>query len=215
MSNGIIDYAERDVTGQLRLRMPNESLFDDDVEISDEVFILKEEDAQKLREPPKLTELRLNRTQVILKISDQATFKCEGIDQYGRNIDPGTVDWTATGGFIDADGLFTAGDHTGQFEVAAKSGDIEATAEVRIKKVADFPPPTSPGKKTVRWSGTVPPQKWMNFYTKVLSKLASDPDLTLKVTFEVPAEYEQAESKADETRTGLKELGLDDDVQLG
>lgn len=55
----------------------------------------------------------------------------------------------------------------------------------------------------------------MNFYTKVLSKLASDPDLSLKVTFEVPAEHEQADSKADETRTGLKELGLDDDVQVG
>lgn len=75
------------------------------------------------------------------------------------------------------------------------------------------PPP--PGRKTVRWSGTVPPQEWMNFYTKVLSKLASDPDLALKVTFEVPAKHEQAESKADETRTGLRELGLDDDVQVG
>lgn len=214
VSSGIIDYAERDAAGKLRLRKPNESLFDNDVEISDEVFILKEEDAKKLREPPKLAEIRLNRTQVTLKIGDQATFKCDGIDQYGQNIDAGTVDWTATGGSIDANGLFTAGDHTGQFEVTATSSDNEATAEVRIQKEADVPPSPPPGKKTVRWSGKVPPQKWMNFYTRVLSKLASDPDLTLKVTFEIPAEHEQAESKAAEIRYGLKELGLDDDLKL-
>ena len=50
-------------------------------------------------------------------------------------------------------------------------------------------------------------QKWMKLYTKVLGKLVSDPDLSLKVTFEVPAEHEQAESKAAETRTGSKSWG--------
>lgn len=214
VSSEIIDYAVKDASGKLQLRKPNESLFDDAVEISDDVFILKEEDAKKLREPPKLQELRLNRSSVTLKIGDQATFKCEGFDQYDQSIDSGTIDWTATGGSIDADGLFTAGDHTGQFEVTAKSGEIESTAEIRIQKEEDIPPPPPPGKKTVRWSGTVPPQKWMNFYTKVLSKLASDPDLSLSVSFEVPADHEQADAKADEVRTGLKELGLDDDVQV-
>ena len=52
VSGGGIDYAVRDPSGQLQLREPNESLFDTDVEISDDVFILKEEEAKKLREPP-------------------------------------------------------------------------------------------------------------------------------------------------------------------
>ena len=52
VSGGVIDYAVRDPSGQLQLREPNESLFDTDVEISDDVFILKEEEAKKLREPP-------------------------------------------------------------------------------------------------------------------------------------------------------------------
>jgi hypothetical protein len=64
------------------------------------------------------------------------------------------------------------------------------------------------------WAGDVPPQKWMNFYTKVLSRFASSNDLKLRVSFEVPAEGEQCKSKAEEARTGLKELGLDDNVEI-
>ncbi len=67
----------------------------------------------------------------------------------------------------------------------------------------------------IRWRGTVPPQKWMNFYTKVLTRFASSPDLKLEVSFEVVIDREQAQSKANETRSGLKELGLDDGISMG
>ncbi len=70
--------------------------------------------------------------------------------------------------------------------------------------------PTQPGKQMIQWSGNVPPQKWMNFYTKVLSRFAASPELKLTVDFEVPAEGDQAQAKADEARAGLRELGLDD-----
>jgi hypothetical protein len=50
----------------------------------------------------------------------------------------------------------------------------------------------------------------MNFYTKVLTRFVSSPELKLEVSFEVPIDRDQAQSKADETRSGLKELGLDD-----
>lgn len=53
-----------------------------------------------------------------------------------------------------------------------------------------------------------------NFYTKVLTKFASLPDLRLEVSFQVPLEPDQADAKADEARSGLKELGLDDNVGL-
>jgi hypothetical protein len=52
----------------------------------------------------------------------------------------------------------------------------------------------------------------MNFYTKVLSRFATSPDLKLEVSFEITLESEQARSKSEETRAGLKELGLDDNV---
>jgi hypothetical protein len=55
----------------------------------------------------------------------------------------------------------------------------------------------------------------MNFYTKVLSRFPASQGLKLEVSFEVPIDREQAQSKADETRAGLKELGLDDSATIG
>ena len=54
----------------------------------------------------------------------------------------------------------------------------------------------------------------MNFYTKVLTRFASNSGLKLEVSFEVPIERKQADGKVQETRAGLKELGLDDDVGI-
>lgn len=54
----------------------------------------------------------------------------------------------------------------------------------------------------------------MNFYTKVLSKYATSPALKIEVAFEVKMDREHAESKAVETKTGLRELGLNDDVNV-
>lgn len=214
VSSSIIDYAVKDPDGNLKLRKPSESLFEADIEISDEVFILKEEDARKLREPPKLKELRLNRTSVVLRVGDQATFKCEGFDQYGQKIDTGVITWSATGGIITADGLLTIGENTGDFEVTAMVGDIEASAELKVQKDSPAPPPLIPGKKKICWSGAVPPQKWVNFYTKVLSKLATNPELKLRVSFEVPVEPAHSATKVDETKSGLLDLGLEGDVQV-
>jgi hypothetical protein len=53
----------------------------------------------------------------------------------------------------------------------------------------------------------------MNFYTKVLSRFVSLPELKLEVSFEAPVDSDQAQSKVDETRSGLKELGLGDKRQ--
>ena len=50
----------------------------------------------------------------------------------------------------------------------------------------------------------------MNFYTKVLSKFASDPGLKITVSFEVAQSDGASSTKADETRAALKELGLND-----
>ncbi len=63
------------------------------------------------------------------------------------------------------------------------------------------------------WTGEVPAQKWMNFYTKVLTRFASTPGLKLKVTFEAPADGAQAKAKMEEARAALRELGLDDNIQ--
>ncbi len=63
------------------------------------------------------------------------------------------------------------------------------------------------------WTGTVPAQKWMNFYTKVLSKFASGKGLTLTVTVDAAPEGGVSNQKVEETKVALRELGLGDDVE--
>ncbi|MEX0701796.1 MAG: DUF499 domain-containing protein [Planctomycetales bacterium] len=214
VSQGIIGYAIKDATsGRLKLEKLKESLFDADVEISDDVYILKADEAQKLREPPRLAQILLRPEHPTVKVGEQVAFTCSAIDQYGQPIAGGSIEWSATGGAVDATGMFTAADHGGAFTVKAVTSGIEALAEVRITTKDEPPPPSPPpGATYIRWRGTVPPQKWMNFYTKVLSKYATSPDLKIEVAFEVKVEREQAESKSAETKTGLRELGLEDSV---
>jgi hypothetical protein len=52
----------------------------------------------------------------------------------------------------------------------------------------------------------------MNFYTKVLSKFASGRGLKLTVKAEVSPEGGLSKQKLEETKSALRELGLNDDV---
>ena len=213
VTQGLIGYATKDSSGRLKLERLKESLFDADVEISDDVFILKPDEAQKLREPPRIAQLIVRPEHVVLNIGDQASFSCSAIDQYGQAIGIGQVDWSALGCSIESSGLLTAGDHCGAFTVKATLDGHETHAEVRITTTDEaLPPPPPPGEASIRWRGLVPPQKWMNFYTKVLSKYATLPDLKLEVSFEAKVDREQADSKASETKSALRELGLNEDV---
>ena len=81
------------------------------------------------------------------------------------------------------------------------------------------PPPVQPplvpaNASILRWTGDVPHQKWMNFYTKVLSKFASLHGLKLTVKVEASPEGGVSKQKLDETKSALRELGLSDDVNV-
>ena len=51
--------------------------------------------------------------------------------------------------------------------------------------VTDGKPPAAASIPRLVWSGDVPHQKWMNFYTKVLSKFAATAGLKLTLRVEV------------------------------
>ena len=91
---------------------------------------------------------------------------------------------------------------------------IETSAVVNVVTGTELPPAPPSQPKGVRWQGNVPPQKWMNFYTKVLSRFASTPGLKLMVSFEVPPESNVTRAQIEETRTALRELGLDENLEL-
>ena len=131
------------------------------------------------------------------------------------------VAWTASSGRITTEGVYTARTTCGLHNIRVTAGDREAIAEVRVRtdqpqsnEKEDDRSEQKPGMQILRWRGTVPPQKWMNFYTKVLTRLASSPELKLEVSIEIPVDEKQAQIKADETRFGLKELGLNDNASL-
>jgi hypothetical protein len=70
--------------------------------------------------------------------------------------------------------------------------------------------PATGGLRALRWSGEVPSQKWMNFYTRVLSKFATGGGLRVTVRVEIVPEGGVSEQKVEETRSALRELGLND-----
>lgn len=76
-------------------------------------------------------------------------------------------------------------------------------------------PPTAPAlpwASSLTWSGEIPSQKWMNFYTRVLTKFATGSDLKLTLKVQVSNQEGIPTAKVEETKAALRELGLDDNV---
>ena len=82
------------------------------------------------------------------------------------------------------------------------------------KKPADAKKPEQLTFANMAWTGEVPPQKWMKFYTAVLSKFAAAKGLKLKLTVEVAPEGGISKQKIEETKAALRELGMNDDINL-
>ena len=123
------------------------------------------------------------------------------------------VVWTAGGGNIAA-GAFTAGTLEGTFAVEARADEMAAAAEITVSKAGILPLMKAAAAKQqgFRWSGEVPPQKWMNFYTKVLSRHVTDGGLKLTVNVEVNPDGGISEQRLEEARAALRELGLSDEI---
>jgi hypothetical protein len=64
----------------------------------------------------------------------------------------------------------------------------------------------------LNWSGEVPSQKWMNFYTKFLTKLGVGNDLSLSVSVKCKPQNGLSPQKVEEIKGVLRELGLDDNL---
>ena len=102
----------------------------------------------------------------------------------------------------------------------ASAGDAGGTPPVDARESAATPAtggrsgPQPPEQKSgLTWSGEIPSQKWMNFYTKVLTKLRVSGDLTLTVKVECSPDGGVSPQKVEEVRSALRELGLDDKIE--
>lgn len=213
VSEKLLGLARRQPGGQLVLDRFGVTTIEADVEIEDDLFLLRAEDAKKLLEPPRLARLTIRPERAATTPGEKVSFTLVGTDQYGQTFAVPPANWKATGGSIDL-GVFTAASEPGSFSVEATVGALVATAEVRVVVKgagggdgghAD----DEGGKRVLRWSGRVPPQKWTQFYTRVLSRFGNSPDLKIEVKFELAADQERAQTLSDDARNGLRDLGLD------
>jgi hypothetical protein len=74
--------------------------------------------------------------------------------------------------------------------------------------------PVQTATQLMFWSGEIPPQKWMNFYTKVLAKFANAKGLKIAINFQIESDEGIYKQRIEETRNALRELGLDDDIKI-
>jgi hypothetical protein len=215
---GLLAYVGKTAAGDYEPFIYGQSLSPDAVETADDMYVITKETAEnykKLKEkPPALTSLIVTPAQVHLEPGKKQAFLVSGVDQYGSEIAAGTIEWKATGGSINSDGVFSAGDSEGNFTVTVTAGTITGSATLTIVRegAATPPPPPRPAPGVLRWTGEIPPQKWMNFYTKVLSKFASSKGLKLTITVEVAPDDGVSTQKVEETKVALQELGLNADI---
>jgi len=195
----------------------NTSLSPADIEISDDMFIISAEEAKKNIEPPKLTRLEVAPSNICLEPGKNHGFLVKGFDQHNRPMDVDNVSWKADGGAIDEKGIFKAGEVEGTYKITAAGGGLIGTAEVTISKEQKklFPRESEPVKDTYKklsWQGEIQTQKWMNFYTKVLSKYATGNGLKLTLKIEIAPSEGVSKQKVEDTKVALRELGLDDNI---
>jgi hypothetical protein len=226
VTSKLFGYASRDAAGKLQLDRFGESLREQEVEISDDLYILRAQDAERLLEPPRLEKLILQPSSIDVAPGEHVTFKVSGFDQYGQSYPVENAIWSAPDCTVSGEGSFKASDTPGLYLVTVQAEGLQVEAKVRVKppvtttyttsdgeqSQAGEEHPSHYGEKKIQWSGTIPPRKWMNFYTKVISKLANSPGLTLRVSLEAPAEEGDASAKIDDIKSALRELGLGDDV---
>jgi uncharacterized membrane protein YgcG len=136
----------------------------EDVEISDEVFIIRREAAEAA-----------------------AASACVGRTGGGGETGGGGTGGGGTGGGG------TGGGGTG-------GGGTGGGTDQRFARVV--------------WEGDVPPQKWMNFYTKVLARFATQGGLSIALQVFVEPPGGVSQQQIDEMRAALRELGLEDQVEI-
>ncbi|MFN0181739.1 MAG: ATP-binding protein [Gemmatimonadales bacterium] len=82
-----------------------------------------------------------------------------------------------------------------------------------VSSVSDHKVPRPASIARLVWTGDVPHQKWMNFYTKVLSKFAASVGLKITLRVEVAPAEGVSPQKVEETKVALRELGLKDSLE--
>jgi hypothetical protein len=190
----------------------NQEINTEDIEISDDMYIITATEAKKNIEPRKLTSIKIIPSSITIKPGESYSFIAKGYDQHEEEINVKNVTWETSYGTISNSGVLTVQDTEGICKVTATSDEFTANATVTVQKKDDKLISPPPGKTKISWSGLIDTKKWNVFYTKILAKFVSNSSLKITIKFEVDEETISAEQKKEDTKTALRELGLDDDI---
>lgn len=189
---------------------PDEGFRADDVKFGDDEVLVTAERARELIQPPHLARVEIRPTARRVRHGEAVPFAVAGFDQHDKPFPCPSAAWSATGGRITPDGVFTS-ESRGTYTVRAIAGEQQASAMVEVAEGGPPPPPPPPPLKGFAWSSAIPTQKWMTLCTKVLSRFANVPGFKVEVSFQVPPGQEGDEAKVEEARAALRELGLSED----
>ena len=208
VSEGLFGYASEQIPGKFDPFFFNESISSVDVEFSDDVFIVTSEEAKRMQVPSVLTAIELSVDTTNVKPGEKVQVTAIGRDQYGQMHSLDDVEWNAKGGSVDKFGNFIAGVKETEALITVKSKGISTTIPLKVTVA----PIIMKKIQKMGWSGEVQPQKWMNFYTKVLGRFATKKGLKISINIEVLEKEGINETMIEETKTALRELGLNDEI---
>lgn len=193
-----------------------------EIEFSDEHFLIPKQKAEEelVRRSIDTTvaKIILEPAEVDLCFGQQYPFNVKILNSNNEVIPGKRVDWEVTGGKINSNGLYLAGETEGTYEVHARCNGVDCVAEVTVKP-GDIPPPPPPPPPppitSLNWKGTVDPLKWMNIYTRLLIKMqnSGNLDVSLDISLKNPEEGISQEV-VNEIKIALKELGLTENLEL-
>lgn len=220
VTNGFLGYVGKTAAGDYQPFHLSEPLSALEVELADDMFIITKETAEAYKKRkmgvPVPASLQLSPQQATLRPGGTQAFSARVLDQHGQEMPTERAQWSAAGGQISASGVYTAGGVEGQFTITATCGGIAQSALVTIAAGAAPPPPPPPSRTTrLSWTGEVPAQKWMNFYTRVLTRFVQRGGLRITLTIDVNDPAGLPQQAVDDTIVALRELGLNEDVSTG
>ena len=211
VANNVVGYCQLQADKVIKVVI-GKTINSVEIEISDEVAILQAEEARKHEEPRRLMRINISAQKTILQPEEQIEVIAVGHDQFGENISINDIEWSATSGSISTTGFLKAPGEQGSFSVSAMSSNVSATLELSVQKenrVSDNPLPPSSGNRMIKWSGEIPPGKWMVFYNKVLAKLVAKKDFKVSVSFHFESNDTEASNQVEQIKCELNDLGLD------
>jgi len=193
----------------------NKTMSPSDIEISDDIYIITADEAKKHIEPRQLKSLTIIPPGVTIESGQAYSFSARGLDQHGDDFPVDIVTWETTGGSISPQGVLAIKEPLGVYKVTARTANVSATASVKVmapgqKESSSEALPAGDQQKRISWSGEIPPNKWTVFFTKILAKFSGNPNLKIRIQFEIEDEKAVTAQKIEEVKTGLKELGLND-----